>query len=103
MLMMGWEGGSALTPTAMQLALMKRIKRSLRATRVSRRRENGHLRGRYSLRYLSLRTDASVACSTLGFPVAGRIQVEQRHGFRRAPDIHGVCLESLDPQRSRLF
>src|SRR5208282_6619393 len=38
-----------------------------------------------------------------GFPIVGRVQIKQRHRLRLAPDIHGVSLQSLDSQGSRLF
>src|SRR3981081_1640178 len=42
----------------------------------------------------------SLVIALSGFPIVGRVQVEQGHRFRRAPDIHRVCLESLDSQGS---
>src|SRR5882672_5671952 len=38
-----------------------------------------------------------------GFPIVGRIEVEQRSGLCLAPDIHGVRLQSLDSHISRMF
>jgi len=45
----------------------------------------------------------SLVVALASFPIVRRIQVEQGHGFRVAPDIHGVSLQSLDSQGSRLF
>src|SRR5713226_9613228 len=45
----------------------------------------------------------SLVVALASFPVVRRIQVEQGHGFRVAPDIHGVSLQSLDSQGSRLL
>src|SRR5882762_5513169 len=45
----------------------------------------------------------SLVIAFSGFPIVGRVQVEQGHRFRRAPDIHRVGLESLDSQGSRLL
>ena len=45
----------------------------------------------------------SLVVALSGFPIVRRVQIEQGHGFRLAPDIHGVGLQSLDSQGSRLF
>jgi len=44
----------------------------------------------------------SLVVALSGFPIVGRVQIKQGHCFCRAPDIHGVSLQSLDSQRSRL-
>src|SRR5258708_19520049 len=45
----------------------------------------------------------SLVVALCGFPIVRRIQVEQGHSFLLAPDIHGVGLQSLNSQGSRLF
>src|SRR6266852_9500541 len=45
----------------------------------------------------------SLVVALASFPIVRRIQVEQGHGFRVAPDIHGVSLQSLHSQGSRLL
>src|SRR5208283_205398 len=45
----------------------------------------------------------SLIVALSGFPIVRRVQVEQGHRFRRAPDVHGVSLQSIDSQGSCLF